>query len=374
MEPLPTAPRIAAIVTEWRRTSHADVILTKFLEGCEVLDMVFTPRVRIASLYTDQLPPNDLSRDYAAKHGVPVFSTIEDALTLGTGKLAVDGVLLIGEHGDYPMNEKGQQCYPRRRFFEETAAVIRRAGRPVPVFNDKHLAYAWEDARWIYDTARELRIPLMAGSSIPLAWRTPPLELPAGCDLEAALAVGYGGLESYGFHTLEVLECMAERRRGGETGVEAVECISGEEVWRAGEAGRWALDLLPPALAVIETTSGDPRAAAPEPHLFLIEYRDGFRAAALTLEGHLRGWTFAGRLRGEAPVATQMHGTGPPVYGHFARLCEAVQQLFLTGRSPVPVERTLLVTGILDAAMQSHFEGGRRIETPWLRQVAYAPA
>ena len=76
----------------------------------------------MASLYTDQVPPGDLSRDLAGANGVPIYPTIGEALTLGGETLAVDGVVLVGEHGDYPNNEKGQKQYPRRRFFEETVA------------------------------------------------------------------------------------------------------------------------------------------------------------------------------------------------------------------------------------------------------------
>ena len=42
-----------------------------------------------------------------------IYPTIAEALTLGGGKLAVDGVVLVGEHGNYPKNEKGQTKYPR---------------------------------------------------------------------------------------------------------------------------------------------------------------------------------------------------------------------------------------------------------------------
>ena len=65
-----------------------------------------------------------------------------DALTLGTGKLAVDGVLLIGEHGNYPRNDSGQILYPRYELMEQIVSVFRKTGRSVPVFNDKHLSYS----------------------------------------------------------------------------------------------------------------------------------------------------------------------------------------------------------------------------------------
>ena len=188
--------RVAAVVTEYRIRSHADNIVTRLLEGYALHWQIVEPRIEVASLYTDQVPENDISRELATKHGVPIYPTIREALTLGGEKLAVDGVVIVAEHGNYPDNEKGQKMYPRRRFFEETAAVFRESGRSVPVFSDKHLAYDWENAKWVYDTARELGVAYMAGSSLPLSLRLPPVEVPYGADLEEIVVVAQGGIES----------------------------------------------------------------------------------------------------------------------------------------------------------------------------------
>jgi hypothetical protein len=372
--------RIAAVVTEYRENSHADVIVTKFLEGCNVLDTDFQPRVRIASLYLDQIPANDLGREMARKHGVPIFPTIAEALTLGGADLAVDGVLLIGEHGSYPYNAEGQHLYPRRRFFEEAAAVIRRARRPVPLFNDKHLAYAWADAKWMYDTARELQLPFLAGSSLPVTWRKPHLVIPAGAALSEALAVGYGGTEAYGFHALETLQCMVERRKGGETGVKSVQCLTGDAVWTAAEQERWSWTLLRAALArsekpaVAALTPEEVRAQAKDPDVFLIEYRDGCRGTVLMLPAVADEFLFAARQRGvPQPLSTLFWLQDGKPFGHFARLAAAIQELFLTGKPPYPVERTLLTTGILDRAMHSRYRQGEKLETPEL-EIRYAPS
>ena len=91
---------------------------------------------------------DDLSRDRAARFpAMKIYPTIAEALTCGTGKLAVDGVVVVGEHGDYPKTPKGQVQYPRYRFFEEIVAVFRSSGRSVPMFNDKHLSWNWEWAK-----------------------------------------------------------------------------------------------------------------------------------------------------------------------------------------------------------------------------------
>lgn len=368
-------PRIAAIVTEYRENSHADVIVTKFLEGCHELDVRFQPQSRIVSMYTDQVPDKDLSRGFAEKHGVPIYPTIAGALTLGTGELAVDGALLIGEHGRYPYNEKGQHCYPRRRFFEEAAAVIRRAGRPIPLFNDKHLSYTWADAEWMYDTARELKIPFMAGSSLPLTWRKPEMALDRGAPMEEALAVGFGGVESYGFHALETLQCMVERRPGGETGVRAVQALSGDAVWEAGDEGRWSWELLKAALATSpDPVEGEVKELVKQPVAFMLEYGDGFRAAVLMLKGKAREFQFATRIAGETEpsAATFWLQRGKP-HAHFGLLSDAIDQMFVSGKPTHPVERTLLTTGILDRCMTSLFEDDARYETPELAITYEAP-
>ena len=202
-------------------------------------------------MYIDQFPDTDIGRGIAAEHGVPIYHSIPGALTLGGDSLAVDGVLLIGEHGDYAWNEKQQHLFPRRYFMEQICGVMATSGRGVPVFNDKHLSWNWHDCRWMCERAASLGAPLMAGSSLPVAWRSPWLEHEKGVELEEALAVGFSGLDIYGFHTLEALQCMVERRRGGESGVAAVTCFEGDAVWEAAERGVWSRELAEAACAAI---------------------------------------------------------------------------------------------------------------------------
>jgi len=191
-----TAPlKIAAIVTEYRRFSHADVIITKFLKGLPTDQGLLPARIQIASLYVDQFPDSDLSRPYAARYNIPIFGSIRQALTLGGDTLAVDGVLLIGEHGDYAWNEKEQHLYPRKYFMEQICGVFATSKRAVPVFNDKHLSYNWHDAKWMYDRAAQLGAPFMAGSSLPVGWRNPWLEHERETPIQEALVVSYAGLD-----------------------------------------------------------------------------------------------------------------------------------------------------------------------------------
>ena len=363
--------RVAAICGIYHAWSHADAIVTKFLKGMSTDEGFFPPEVDVVSMYIDHLLENDIGVGLARECGVPIYPSIRRALYCGTGtELAVDGVLLIGEHGDYPWNERGRHMYPRRYFFEQIAGVFGECGRSVPVFNDKHFAYDFTDAQWMWDRAAELGIPLMAGSCLPLAWRRPWLEHELEAPIDEALAVGYGGIEAYGYHTLETLQCMVERRARGETGVASVQCLEGDELWRARDRGEWPGELAEAACAVIENKpDGSMEEHARQPAVFLIRYRDGLRAAALMLDGYVQDWSYAARVSGQV-VATEAYLQPDGPGASFGYLGRNIQRFFQTGRAPYPPERTLLTTGVIDAVMVSRHEAHRVVPTPYM-DIAY---
>lgn len=372
--------QVAAVVTEYRRHSHADVIVGKIIEGFSY-DNKDRPRMRLASLFVDQFPKGDMSRQLAKKYKFPIYDTIEGAVTLGKKQVSVDGVICVGEHGNYPTNKRGQILYPRRRFFEQVTNVFAKYKRSVPVFNDKHLAATWEDARWMYDRSRELHVPFMAGSSVPVTWRRPALNLQRNTQLVEGVQIGYGPFEGYGFHALEGLQCLAERRRGGETGVRAVQCLQGEEMWKAMDKGTWSRALLEAAMTRVSShAKGDYRKATAknDAGVFIIEYRDGFKGAVAIMngwayEGDGGAFTCALRIRGqEKPVSTLFYLQQPDPFAHFTALVRAIDAMVQTGHAVYPVERTLLTTGILDALMISRAEKNRRVETPHLA-IRYQP-
>ena len=369
-------PKIAALITEYRPGSHADVLVGKFLRGFPTDDGLLPLRTEVVSMYLDQVPENDIGRAAAAAYDVPVYQSMPAALCCGGKELAVDGVLLIGEHGDYAWNEKEQHLFPRRHFMEQITGVMSTSGRAVPVFNDKHLSWRWQDAKWMYDRAAELGAPFMAGSSLPVCWRNPFLEYDLDTPLTEAVAVGFSGLDIYAYHTLEVLQCMVERRAGGETGVAAVTCLEGEQVWAQGRAGAWWKELAEAACATLKEgrKEGAMEDNCENPALFLIEYRDGFRGAILMLNGHITELAYAGRREAGDVDATwfccQGHGGVPGAYAHFSYLGLNIEEMFVTGASQYPVERTLLTSGLTEAGLTSRHEGHTRLETPWL-DVSY---
>jgi hypothetical protein len=363
--------RIAAITTCWFKYSHADDIITKFIEGYSIVGRIHLPHCEVAGIYIEQFPATDIGRGMAARYEIPLFETPAEALTLGGKELAVDGILLIGEHGDYPLNEKGQKLYPRRRLFGEVVRVFQASGRCVPVYNDKHLSYSWPAALWMYEQSRTLGFPLMAGSSVPVAWRRPPLELRPGARIEEALAVAYEEVEVLGYHALECLQAFAERRAGGETGVKAVQCLTGAAAWRAADEGRWSRELLDAALASVPERRGRLEDVDREATVFLVEYADGFRGTVYVSPRHVEEFAFAARVEGRAkPLACWCY-LPKPQRDHFSFLCGHIERMFLTGRPSYPIERTLLVTGALAFLMDSRHAGGVRLETPELSEIAY---
>ncbi|HZN36190.1 MAG TPA: hypothetical protein VFB80_20315, partial [Pirellulaceae bacterium] len=373
-------PRVAAVFTEFRRLSHAYHILGNAMGKYLFRGQWVDPGLDVVSFYADQFPAGDMARDVSQKFKVPLFKSIDEALCVGGRELAVDAVLLIGEHGRYPANELGQRMYPRKEFFDQIVAVQRRAGRFVPVFNDKHLSYRWDWAKAMYDEAQRLKMPLMAGSSVPLAQRMPPLELPPDAAVIEAVSIHGGGVEGYDFHALEVMQSLIEARAGGETGVSRVEFLTGEALQRAAAEGRWPTALVAAAMRAERDakmprrsiTGRPPRPFPDEPfaprHAILVTYNDGTRGTVLTIGRSDERWNFACQLRGDTkPLATSFYGGPWGNWNLFGALGGAIAHFFRTGKAPYPVERTLLVSGILDAAMHSRHAGGQPQETPHLK-------
>jgi hypothetical protein len=372
--------------------SHAQHIVDRFLDGYGWNGTHHHPPMELVALYVDQIGKDDLSRERAARHPeMQMYPTIAEALTLGGSKLAVDGVVLVGEHGHYPRNEKGQTQYPRHEFFAQIAQVFRQSGRSVPVFNDKHLSWNWDWAEEMYQTARSMDFAFMAGSSLPVTWRTPSLEMPWGAKIREALCVCYGGVDSYDFHGLETIQCMVERRRGGETGVKWVQAYRGENFWKAYQENVWPHELMEAALCRSHTLTparpgfnhvfpapDDMRRLVQDPVAYRYEHEDGLRCTMLLMSGLVKDFNFAARLEGRAePFSTQMYLPMPDgrttLANFFSPLVNNMEQMFLTRKPTYPVERTLLTTGLTAAGVESLYRKQALFETPHLA-VRYQPS
>ncbi len=388
----PAGPRkrLAIVTTEWRFHSHAWHMGERFLVGYPRQGAWHHPPLEVVAAYVDQQPANDLSRRRSQEFGFPLYPSIAAALRCGGDRLAVDAVLVIGEHGNYPRNEYGQKKYPRYEFFKQVVDVFRADGRCVPMFNDKHLSWKWAWAKEMVQTARDLDFPYLAGSSLPVTWRMPSIDMPWQADVEEVMGVSIGSIDSYDFHCLEMIQCMAERRRGGETGVAWVEALRGDAVWKAMRAGSWDQGGWDPqlfqaclcrsqTLAQPDTfshrypTSAQIRQWVEDPIVYRYQYRDGLRATMMMMNGLVGDFNFAARVKGQAePVSTLFYLPSVPNVVYSAALMSQAEETFLTGQAPYPVERTLLTGGLVEAGVQS-LHHGKRIETPYMDVQYQAP-
>ena len=374
----PPRKKLAVVTTVWTYRSHAWHMAERFLAGYPVRGRWHKPPFDVVSAYVDQKPKDDLSADRAREFGFKIYPTVAEALRCGTDKLAVDAVLIIGEHGQYPQSPIGQTQYPRYEFFKQVAAVFEKDGRVAPVFNDKHLSWKWDWAREMVDTAHKLKIPFLAGSSLPVTWRMPAVDLPYGAAVEEVVGVAIGRPDSYDFHALEMIQCLVERRKGGEAGVKWVQSLRGDAVWKAMAAGDWDPKLFEACLCRSQTLAQGPttshRHPTPEqvrewvkdPIAYRFEYADGLRATMLLMNGLVGDFTVACRLKGQAdPLSTLFYLPPNPNVTYSAALMSKAEELFTTGKAPYPIERTLLTTGLVEAGVRS-LADGKRHETPHL--------
>ena len=320
-------PRVACILNVWFPNSHADVFVTRLIDGYRLDHAWHAPRLDTVSFY-------------------------------------VDAIAIIGEHGEYPRTPRGNVMYPRARYFDEIARVLGEEGRALPVYQDKYFAYEWADARRMYDTARRLRLPLLCGSTVPQAWQRPPLDAPRGSRFEEILGTSFSDLEEHAYHGIEMLQAVAERRQGGETGVARVRYALGDEVWSLAASGEWSRALLDAALR--RNVNHVPPGGKQPPEVILIRYRDGLKSALLHVNAMTRDYNLAARIAGRAEPAASCFYIQLYVHNHWSIMVRNFEDMVLTGREPNPPERTLMTNGILLAGLESRRQGGKWIDTPEL--------
>jgi hypothetical protein len=305
----------------------------------------------------DQFPENDMAREQAAEYGIRICSTVAEAVQ------DVDGIAVIGEHGQYPRTPLGNFQYPRKRYFDEITRVFSDRRRVVPLFNDKYLAYDAADARAMYDRVRAMRIPLLCGSTLPWTWRRPALDLPPRPEFAELLAVSCGDLEEHAYHAIELLQSVAERRKGGETGVAQVRYAEGDEVWSISAAMRES--------ALARRVNPAPPDNGQKPEAFIIRYVDGLEASVLNLNSRTRDYLLAVRLKRSAAIASTCFYIGLYTHAHWGFLVQAFENLVLSRSQQFPIERTLAANGIMLAGLESRRKRGAWVDTPDLH-IAYS--
>ena len=396
--------RIAVLGTSYHYGSAMQTIADRFLVGYPHEGEWHMPDVQIVSMYLDARPhggegvhgvvrsvpqdAGDLSVGRAKEFGFRACNNIPEALRCGGTKLAVDAVLCVVEQGNYPRNHKDQILYPRYDFFQQCVQVFEEEGLSVPYFNHESLSFSFPEAKSMVAASERLKFGLLAGSSLPVTWRIPDVDIPLGARIEEAVMVGVGPLDGMDFDALEAMQCMLERRAGGETGVKAVQLLEGDDVWAGGESGRWSKELLSSALSrsdaiqgltVVDGRPQDMVAGGVLPQLvknpmaYCIEYQDGTRATMLMLNGANQDFVFSARVAGHGLVATQFFHSPPPNVTYSASLAAKIEELFCKGTAPYPARRTMLVSGMLEACLNSRSRLNQRLETPHL-EVHYKPS
>lgn len=378
--------RIAAVVTAYLEMSHADVIISRWLEPhSRDHEQDWNPCTQIASLYIEQSPERSenaeiytgmhsrsecydhtrhIGHAVAKHHGIPVAKSVHEALTLNSSSLAVDAVLLIGEHGDYPHNALGQKLYPRKELFFEILTTMRESGHSIPVFCDKHYSWDSASAHAMVREANKLGVPLFAGSSIQFTgvdsgW-------PAAISNVEEIVLSFSAdLEAYGYHSLEFAQTLLDQREGQhESGVEAVTAFKGEQVWEAAKQGKWSPAVMNELLRQgYPEVADDMHVAEPDAVAFHVEHRDKVRTIHLFLPKHGVGFHLNAKLSsGETfyrRARTNLPGT---FFSHFAALNREIEKFFLTRKAPYPPERVLLTTCTLAECMVA-------LQTPGIRRI-----
>lgn len=377
--------KIAFLGTTVFTHSHSQHFLDRFSIGYMMGGRWREPAVDLASVFIDQFNENDIGKARIAKYGLKQFPTVADALTLGGSKLAVDGVVIIGEHGNYPRNEKGQTLYPRYKWFKEIVKVFEASGRSVPVFNDKHLSTDWNECREMVADAKRLGFAFYAGSSLPVTWRLPSIDMPLDTPLKESVCVAYGGVDSYDFHALETAQCMSERRLGGEVGIRWVHAVTGERVWELLRQRDTTRELFLSALSRshnLPVDTGYPTdrlslewasKVLPNTTAYFIEHFDGFHTA-IFLTG-IRDFNYAGMRSDNGQIIgcqmmLPMPGQSATTADFFNPLTYNVEQMIVEGETNYPIERTLLTSGMVIGGVESLHAGQIRFDTPDM-QVAY---
>ena len=369
--PFKQKKRVSAIITEYWDICHADVIITKMLEGFTMDGYDYTSSIEIVSMYIDKFPENDISRNLSAKHNVPIYTSIESALKCGRDTFDLDGIIIIGEHGDYPKNEFNQILYPRRVFFEACLDVMLEAEHIVPVYSDKGFAVIKEDIDWVYEKVKQHHIPFFSSSVVPFAHQYPGSQPPpAGAPLYRMFGFAYGDVERYTYHTLEMMQSLAERRAYGESGIEAVRSYEGDAAIAKLVSADW--NRLYRSLGSFNNLSNLDTfpSSLTEPIFFEVDYADGLKSGILYAGQDIKDFVSAYQMYEDSePFCTEFYLQVGKPYIHFGLLVLEIEKFFHTGRPPFPVERSLLTTGALDALMKSlHFK--QEIMTPEL-QIRY---
>ena len=356
--------KIAFLFEEFAPATPGQQLLDRFLIGYPRDGEFHDPRIPVVAAHLMlgvNAPELD---DRADDYDLTPAETVEAAVA------GADAVVVVPRRPGGLANER----------FVELALQQAPAGGACFVYGAlcNRLARGQEFAR----VARERNLELRSGASLSLTWRLPPVELPWETPLADALVVAQGPFPGAEMQALDALAPVIERRRGGESGVRRVYYLEGEAVWRAGDRGLWSWPLLAAALSRSDSPQGDsvldgrtqdlvglgqvPKLAR-QPRALALEHEDGLRTTVLTLDGVVADFNFAVRAVDGAVVSAQLFRAPPPGEQHFSLLAAALEDWFRGGPPGWPLERGLLIAGLLETFAQPAARDPRGVATPDLR-------
>ena len=370
-----TLRKIAFLLEEFSKPSPAQQLVDRFLAGYVTNGEFRRSPFESASAYV-MLSSNPPDLEQRIKDFKLVVASRADQAVEGA-----DAVIIASRKPGALANERFVQI------------ALERAPQGGACFVHGALANSLERAQEFLSLARSRKIALLAGTPLCVTWRLPEVELPPATPLSEALIVVQANpspsqtsppappssLRGAELHALEGLLPVIERRRGGESGVRSIRFLEGKELWKAGDKGNWSWALLAAALSRSHSPQGDPvldgrsqdlaglglvPKLARNPRGWLLEHCDGLRSALLVLDGVVADFNFAVRAQDGSVVSAQLFRAPPPAEHHYSRLAAAIEDFFQTGQSPWPVERNLLIAGLLETFRQPSSRSGKRIETP----------
>ena len=376
--------KLTFLLEEFSTPSPSQQLLDRFLMGYPRNGGFHKPAVGGISVY---LPPTSES-DFGMRRedfNLKVAPTVEQAVD------GADAVVIVPRRPGAMANDRFSQI-ALARLPDGAACFIHGA-----------LSSNLDRGRALAKLAASRRIALLAGTPLSVTWRLPEVELPRDTALSEALVVvqinpppnqtpnsaqagSQGTLAGAELNALEGLLPVIERRRGGESGVRSVRLLEADEVWRAGRRKLWSWPLLAAALSRSHSPQGDPvldgrtqdivglglvPKLARRPQAWLLEHRDGLRTSILVLDGVVGDFNFAVRAADGRIFSAQLFRAPPPVEQHFSLLAAAVEDFFESRKTPWPLERNLLIAGLLETFRSPATRGGEAVAAPGLN-IAYS--
>jgi hypothetical protein len=365
---LKTLKKIAFLVEDFALQTPAQQLLDRFLIGFPRDGEFYRPEgCQIAVYLRDGAGNAEIDRrvkEFGLRREQSIAATVAQA----------DGLVIV---------PKTSSAAPDTELVE---IALRGVPRGCACFVYGGLSWTLSEAKKLANVASTQKLSLIAGTTLPVTWRLPEVDVAAGARLKEALIVVQGASPAAELDGLEGLLPVIQRRRGGESGVRRIRLLEGTDLWQAGHDGVWSWALLASALSRSDSPQGDSvkdgrtqdlvglglvQTLARQPRGWVMEHFDGLRSTVLVLDGVVADYNFAVQTRDGPVISAQIYRPPAPAQHHFSRLAEVIESFFVRGKQPWPIERNVLISGLLESFGKNSANGGSPLETPALR-ISYS--